>query len=67
MAETTTTAPDHRSALERYHRDGYTIFRAVIDAGLIAEAGDHVGWLQRRHPEVRPEQLGHLFLRDDPF
>ncbi|MGH3756796.1 phytanoyl-CoA dioxygenase family protein [Actinophytocola sp.] len=54
-------------ALERYRRDGYAIFREVIDAGLVAEAGDHVDWLTRRHPDVRPEQLGHLLLRDDPF
>lgn len=62
------STPDARSAaLEQYERDGYTIFRDVIDEELIAEAADHVVWLGRRHPEVRPEQLGHTFLRDDPF
>ena len=55
------------SALEQYERDGYVIFRDVIDAELLAEADDHVAWLQERHPDVRPEQLGHLFMRDDPF
>lgn len=63
----TTTTPDTRSALERYERDGYVIFRDVIDADLVAEAADHVEWLGRKHPEVRPEQLGHIFMRDDPF
>ncbi|WP_432825060.1 phytanoyl-CoA dioxygenase family protein [Dactylosporangium sp. CA-092794] len=53
--------------LEQYRTDGYTIFRDVIDQELIAEASDHVEWLRRHHPEVRPEQLGHTFLRDDPF
>lgn len=62
------SSPEARpAALEQYERDGYTIFRDVIDAELIAEAADHVAWLGRRHPEVRPEQLGHTFLRDDPF
>jgi ectoine hydroxylase-related dioxygenase (phytanoyl-CoA dioxygenase family) len=50
-----------------FDRDGYVIFRDVIDADLIAEASDHVAWLERQHPEVRPEQLGHIYLRDDPF
>lgn len=62
------STPDARSAaLEQYERDGYTIFRDVIDQDLIAETADHVAWLGRQHPEVRPEQLGHTFLRDDPF
>ncbi|MGH8794536.1 MAG: phytanoyl-CoA dioxygenase family protein [Stackebrandtia sp.] len=58
---------DQASILKRYARDGYAIFRDVIDEDLIAEAGDHVTWLQRKHPDVRPEQLGHEFLKDDPF
>jgi ectoine hydroxylase-related dioxygenase (phytanoyl-CoA dioxygenase family) len=62
-----TTIQDRATALERYRADGYTIFRDVIDADLIAEASDHAAWLQRQHPDVRPEQLGHTFLRDDPF
>jgi ectoine hydroxylase-related dioxygenase (phytanoyl-CoA dioxygenase family) len=53
--------------LDAYRRDGYAIFRDVIDADLIAEASDHVAWLANRHPGVRPEQLGHVYLRDDPF
>lgn len=50
-----------------FDRDGYVIFRDVLDADLMAEANAHVGWLQERHPELRPEQLGHELLRDDPF
>jgi ectoine hydroxylase-related dioxygenase (phytanoyl-CoA dioxygenase family) len=61
------STPDPKSALEQYQRDGYVVFRDVIDSELIAEAADHVAWLERQHPEVRPEQLGHMFLRDDPF
>jgi ectoine hydroxylase-related dioxygenase (phytanoyl-CoA dioxygenase family) len=52
---------------EQFAKDGYVIFRDVIDKDLIAEASAHVAWLERKHPDVRPEQLGHTFLRDDPF
>ncbi|HEX3812006.1 MAG TPA: phytanoyl-CoA dioxygenase family protein [Mycobacteriales bacterium] len=55
------------SVLEDYDRDGYVIFRNVIDDALLKETSDHVGWLQEQHPDVRPENLGHIYLRDDPF
>ena len=48
-----------------FETDGYVIFRDVIDQELIKEVNDHVEWLQARHPDVRPEQLGHVYLRDD--
>lgn len=60
MTETTET-------LQNFERDGYVLFRNVIDSDLIKEVNDHVEWLQEQHPDVRPEQLGHQFLRDDPF
>jgi hypothetical protein len=63
----TTEIGSEADVLGRYRRDGYVIFPEVLDADLIGEAGEHVAWLQRRHPDVRPEQLGHMFLRDDPF
>ncbi|AYY15380.1 phytanoyl-CoA dioxygenase family protein [Actinobacteria bacterium YIM 96077] len=50
-----------------FERDGYIIFRDVIDPDLINEVHGHVEWLRQRHPDVRPEQLGHIYLRDDPF
>lgn len=52
---------------EQYETEGYAIFRDAIDAELIAEADAHVDWLLERHPELRPEQLGHRLARDDPF
>ncbi|GAA2755909.1 phytanoyl-CoA dioxygenase family protein [Actinopolymorpha rutila] len=58
---------DERDARERYDTDGYVIFRDVIDADLIKEVNAHVEWLQARHPELRPENLGHVLMRDDPF
>jgi ectoine hydroxylase-related dioxygenase (phytanoyl-CoA dioxygenase family) len=62
-----TSSTAQHSMLHDYERDGYVIFRNVLDPELINEVNGHVEWLQRKHPEVRPEQLGHEFLRDDPF
>ncbi|WP_432970798.1 phytanoyl-CoA dioxygenase family protein [Dactylosporangium sp. CA-233914] len=62
-----TTRDSAGDAQQRYERDGYVIFRDVLDPDVIAEANDHVAWLQARHPDVRPEQLGHLYVKDDPF
>ena len=53
--------------LGRYERDGFVIFRNVLDAGLIAQASEHVAWLQQRHPELRGEDLGHELVARDPF
>lgn len=53
--------------LQRYHRDGFVIFRDVVDNDLINEVHEHVDLLRRRHPHLRPEQLGHELMRGDPF
>lgn len=51
----------------QYDEEGYAIYRDVLDPELIAEADAHVDWLLERHPDLRPEQLGHRLARDDPF
>ncbi len=33
----------------------------------LGEASGHVDWLQEQHPQLRPEQLGHWLVADDPF
>lgn len=53
--------------LDNYQRDGYVIFRHVIDEQLLDEADGHVKWLQAEHPELRPEHLGHWLVAQDPF
>ncbi len=58
---------DLKAAKEHYDREGYAVFRNVVDAELIQEASDHVAWLMRQHPRLRPEQLGHTLMQDDPF
>ncbi|HYE08177.1 MAG TPA: phytanoyl-CoA dioxygenase family protein [Planctomycetota bacterium] len=51
----------------RFERDGHVIARQVIDQGLVEEGREHVAWLTRRHPDVRPEHLGHTLVGSDPF
>lgn len=54
-------------AKEHYDREGYAIFRQVIDPELVAEASQHIDWLLERNPGLRPEQLHHTLMADDPF
>src|SRR6266498_459702 len=54
-------------AVDHYQRDGYVIFREVLDADRIQEAGRHVEWLMERHPDHRPELLHHYLMTNDPF
>lgn len=58
-----------KSTLPRdiYKVDGWIAYPNVIDNGLIAEVRQHIDWLQRRHPTIRPEALGHTLMADDPF
>jgi phytanoyl-CoA hydroxylase len=53
----------------KFATDGYVIARNVIDPDLVKELVAHVEWLQRKYPDVRPEQFGGntLDLRHDPF
>lgn len=55
------------SGRHTYEKDGYVIFPGVLDADLIREASEHVVWLQNKHPELRPEQLGHTLMAKDAF
>jgi hypothetical protein len=61
------TETDRVQIREKYKRDGYVLFPHVLDPNLVAEAQSHVEWLQHRHPDVRPEHLGHTLVADDPF
>ena len=53
--------------LEQYDREGFYVFRDVVDADLMREATDHVAWLVARYPQFRPEDLHHPLMRDDAF
>ncbi|MAG34641.1 MAG: phytanoyl-CoA dioxygenase [Dehalococcoidia bacterium] len=52
---------------QRFARDGYAIYREVLDEGLVQEARDHVVWLLKKNPGLRPEQLNYQLMRDDAF
>lgn len=50
-----------------YEAEGIAVFRSAISQDLVLEAKAHVDWLQAKHPELRPEQLGHKLIAKDPF
>jgi ectoine hydroxylase-related dioxygenase (phytanoyl-CoA dioxygenase family) len=50
-----------------YERDGCVIVRQVLDTALVKEIDRHIDWLIERHPELRPESLGHWLIAQDPF
>ena len=50
-----------------YEEQGFVIVRNAIDSDLAGETAEHVHWLGRKYPDVRPEQLHHNLLVDDPF
>ncbi|MBV7331726.1 phytanoyl-CoA dioxygenase family protein [Chloroflexi bacterium TSY] len=52
---------------QEYDEKGYVIVRNAIDADLAQEMVDHIHWLGKKHPDVRPEALHHHLLVDDPF
>ena len=56
-----------QEAKAQFDREGYAIFRNVLDADLIAETSRHIDWLLEKNPGVRPEQLHHWLMKDDPF
>lgn len=53
--------------LSQYDRDGYMMFRSVIDSELIKEADGHVRWLRDRHPDRTGEDLSTELVATDPF
>lgn len=59
-----TTLSENRA---QFDREGYAVYRNVLDADLIREASQHVDWLMERNPGLRPEQFHHWLMKDDPF
>lgn len=54
-------------ASAQFDESGYAVFPEVLDSDLIQAASDHVSWLLDKNPGLRPEQLHHGLVRDDPF
>ncbi|MGW7792158.1 phytanoyl-CoA dioxygenase family protein, partial [Streptomyces tricolor] len=58
---------DTAAVLNEYEKNGFAILRNVLDQDLIAEAREHVEWLGRRYPHLRPEEYHHPLMRNDAF
>ena len=52
-----TLTQERHPAIEQFEREGYVIFREVLDADLIQEASHHVEWLMQRHPDHRSDVI----------
>jgi phytanoyl-CoA hydroxylase len=50
-----------------FQKNGYVILRQVIPADLAKKAAEHVEWLRAQHPDLKPENLHHGLVKDDPF
>src|SRR5919199_1192706 len=59
--------PDWAALKRRYDEEGYLVFPRVLDPELVRLASEHVEWLRRKNPELRPEQLHHWLMWEDPF
>ena len=55
MSQGEITSPGDQFAA--YERDGYVVFRNVLDFDLIAEMNGHIDWCAARLPDMRPEHL----------
>ncbi|AZN39631.1 phytanoyl-CoA dioxygenase family protein [Paenibacillus albus] len=56
-----------KQAKEQYDVNGYAVYPNVLDKELIQEAAEHVNWLMKQNPDLRPENLGNTLMTDDPF
>ena len=52
---------------EAYDAAGAVIVREVLAPYLVKELNRHIDWLLERHPDRRPERLGHQFIVADAF
>lgn len=59
--------PEREEILRQFDKDGFYIFRNVLDQDLVAEANEHVKWLTNRYPDLRPEHFHHPLIRNDAF
>jgi len=52
---------------EAYDLEGVVIVRNAIDADLAKEGLDHIQWLLKKNPDLRPEQLHNHLMTHDAF
>ena len=58
---------EQKQLRKEYKDNGYLVFKNVLDAGLLQETSNHVDWLMGKNPDLRPENLGHSLMTNDPF
>ncbi|MFE0508566.1 phytanoyl-CoA dioxygenase family protein [Streptomyces sp. NPDC058964] len=58
---------DLEQTVKEYAEQGFSIIRGVVQPDLIAEADEHVKWLERKYPDLRPEHFHHPLIRHDAF
>ena len=58
---------EQKQLRKQYQEDGYLISKKVLDVNLLQETSNHVDWLMEKNPDLRPENLGHFLMSDDPF
>jgi ectoine hydroxylase-related dioxygenase (phytanoyl-CoA dioxygenase family) len=63
----TLTTIDRAAAQAAYERDGYYVFRNVLDADLMGEVRDHITWLQQKYPGRILTEIGAPHLPTDAF
>jgi phytanoyl-CoA hydroxylase len=51
--------PFKRSPMRDFEKDGFVVFRSVLQKPLLNDVKRHVDWLYSRYPDVRPERLTH--------
>jgi phytanoyl-CoA hydroxylase len=57
---------DLNDDIQRYDREGYAVFRNVLDPALMRQVSEHVAWLLTT-PGITPENIGHHEHSSDPF
>ena len=61
------TPMEQKQLRKEYKENGYLVFKNVLDAGLVQETSNHVDLLMGKNPDLRPENLGHSLMTNDPF
>jgi phytanoyl-CoA hydroxylase len=66
--EMVTSTLDRTEAQQSYERDGYYVFRNVVDADLIAEVKGHITWLEAKYPDAETlTKIGVPQMPQDAF
>ncbi|GAB3740981.1 hypothetical protein GCM10027598_71260 [Amycolatopsis oliviviridis] len=54
-------------AAQEYSSQGFAIIRDVLPPALLQAADEHLAWLTKKYPDLRPEHFHHPLIRNDAF